>query len=286
MKQRRWSFLALWVLVASTQAAEPAKITTEAVAGGIHLIRVPDAANIVVSAGADGIMMVDDGDAASADQVIATLGNLSKQPPRYVINTHVHPDHSGGNDRFSTLVPIIANRNVLERMVNGPEKRPIEARPTMTFDSEVELFFNGEQVRLLKLPAGHTDGDVVVLFTKSKVVATGDVFMSPAASFVDRSNGGTIVGLITALEFLLPQIPADAKIIPGHGDISTRADVARGLDVLKEMKGMVEAAIAAGKTQEQLIAEKPFEKFKGLIAPWAKTDSYVGRFYKELKPGS
>jgi glyoxylase-like metal-dependent hydrolase (beta-lactamase superfamily II) len=146
----------------------------------------------------------------------------------------------------------------------------------------MSLYLNGEDIRILELPAGHTDGDSVVIFTKSNVVAMGDVFMPPAASYVDRSNGGTIVGLIDALEFVLPQIPADAKVIPGHGAISTRADVARGLEVLKEMKVIVEAAIAAGKTQEQLVAEKPFEKWKDLIVSWAKTDSYVGRFYREL----
>jgi len=282
MKQRHWAVFALLTMATVAPAAEPAKIVTEPVTGGIHLLRVPDAANIVVSVGDDGIVMVDDGDASFADQVLATLKGISNKPLRYVINTHVHADHTGGNDLFGKIAPVIAHRNVRDRMINGPEKRPAEALPTMTFDSEIELVFNGEPIRLLKLPAGHTDGDVVVFFTKSNVVAMGDVFMSPAASFVDRSNGGTIVGLISELEFVLPRIPADAKVIPGHGDVSSRADVARGLEVLKEMKVIVEAAVAAGKTQEQLIAEKPFEKWQGLIAPWAKTDSYVGRFYKEL----
>lgn len=282
MKPNYWLICALLAMAAGARAAEPAKIVAEPVTGGIHMLRVPDAANIVVSVGDDGIVMVDDGDASIADAVLAALKGLSTQPLRYVINTHVHSDHTGGNDRFGKLAPVIAHRNVRDRMINGPETRPAEALPTMTFESEIELIFNGEPVRLLKLPAGHTDGDVVVFFTRSNVIAMGDVFMSPAASFVDRSNGGTIVGLISALEFVLPRIPADARVIPGHGDVSSRADVVRGLEVLKEMKVIVEAAVAASKTQEQLIAEKPFEKWKGLIAPWAKTDSYVGRFYKEL----
>jgi cyclase len=210
------------------------------------------------------------------------LKSISSKPLRLVINTHIHEDHTGGNDVFQKLAPIIAHRNVRTRMESGERKRAAEALPTVTFDTEIDLFLNGEDIRLLKLPDGHTDGDVVIFFTKSNVIAMGDVFMSPAASFADRTNGGTILGLIEALEFVLPQIPIDAKIIPGHGAISSRADVARGLEVLKEMKVTVEAGISAGKTMEQLVADKPFEKWKELIPAFMNTDSYVGRFYREL----
>jgi glyoxylase-like metal-dependent hydrolase (beta-lactamase superfamily II) len=160
---------------------------------------------------------------------------------------------------------------------------PPEAWPTVTFDGEMDLHLNGEDIRLLKLPAGHTDGDVVVFFAKAKVVHMGDVFIAPAASFGDNSNGGSILALIEALQFVLPQIPADAKVVPSHGAISTRADVARGLEVLMGMKAIVETAIASGKTQEQLIAEKPFDQWKDSIAWFIPPDGYVSDFYKELK---
>src|SRR5688500_17162675 len=167
-------------------------------------------------------------------------------------------------------------------MIGGGEKMPPEAWPTVTFDGEMNLYFNGEDIRLLKLPPGHTDGDVVVFFTKANVVHMGDVFIAPAASFGDRSNGGSILALIEALKYVLPQIPADAKVVPSHGPISSRIDVARGLEVLTGMKTIVEAGIAAGKTKEQLIAEKPFDKWKGSVAWFIPPDGYVSDFYKEL----
>jgi cyclase len=287
MKPSHWNmsgcliFMALFATAAGAQGGDTVKITAEPVAGGVHVLRGPGA-NIVASVGDDGIVLVDDQESSVADQILASLKGISSEPLRFVINTHVHEDHTGGNDAFQKVAPIIAHHNVRTRMASGDRKRAAEALPTVTFDRELNLYFNGEDIRLLKLPAGHTDGDVVVFFTKSNVVCMGDVFMSPAASYVDRSNGGTILGLIEALEFVLPQIPADAKVIPGHGAISSRADVVRGLEVLKEMKVIVEAGVAAGKTMEQLVAEKPFEKWKALIAPWVPTDSYVGRFYREL----
>ena len=277
--------LLLMVLLATAAAAqqgEAARITVEPVAGSVWVLHAPDASNIVVCAGDDGILMIDDQEGPTVEQVRAALAKLSTQPLRFVVNTHVHADHTGGNEAFGKQVSIVAHRNVRERMVNGPDKRPPEAWPTVTYDGAMNLHFNGEGIRIVKLPAGHTDGDSVVFFTKSNVVHMGDVFVAPAASYVDRTNGGTILGLIEALEFVLPQIPADAKVIPGHGPTSSRADVARGLEVLKQMKTVVAAGISAGKTMEQLVAEKPFEQWKGQIVPWGKTDSYVGRFYREL----
>lgn len=278
---RRLILIALFVLAQGAQGSEAVKITAEPVSGSVYVLRGPGA-NIVASIGDDGIVMVDDQDASVADEILATLESLSNRPLRFVINTHIHEDHTGGNDAFHKVAPIIAHRNVRSRMSNGERKRAVEALPTVTFEGELNLFLNGEDIRLLKLPDGHTDGDVVVFFTKSNVVAMGDVFMPPAASYVDRTNGGTILGLIEALEFVLPHIPADAKVIPGHGAISSRADVARGLEVLKEMKAIVQAGVSAGKTMEQLVAEKPFEQWKDLVAFFVPTDAYVGRFYREL----
>ena len=288
MKRLLWTTctrVLLVMLFAAAAGAEEAggiKITVEPVAGSVYILRGPDASNIVACVGEDGIVVVDDQVASAASKVLAALKTISSKPLRFVINTHAHGDHTGANEAFRSLAPIIAHRNVRTRMMNGPDQRPPEAWPTVTFDGEMSLYFNGEDIRILKLPAGHTDGDAVVFFTKSNVVHMGDVFMAPAASFVDRSNGGTILGLIEALEYVLPQIPADAKVVPGHGVVSSRADIARGLDILKEMKAIVEAGISAGKTLEQIVAEKPFEKWQGLLALSVPTNAYIGRFYKEL----
>jgi len=160
--------------------------------------------------------------------------------------------------------------------------------PIVTFDSEMVLHLNGEEIRLLHLPPGHTDGDTVVFFKNANVVFTGDVFISPAASFADRHYGGSMLGLIQALELLLPQIPADAKIVPGHGVVSTRADVARGLEVLKGMKAAVETGVRSGKTLEQLQAERPFDQWRDSVPQWSSSDKsldgWVKDFYREIAP--
>ena len=268
-----------------TSAASPADETQfERLAGSVYVLRSPghEPPNLVASVGEDGVVMLDAPGAVAPEKVLAALQNLSNEPLKFVINTHVHGDHTGGNPAFRELAPIIAHRNVRTRLISGGEKMPREAWPTMTFDSEMNLYFNGEEIRLLRLPAGHTDGDVVVFFTKANVVHMGDVFISPAASFGDRSNGGSFLALIEALEYVLPQIPVDAKIVPSHGAISSRDDVARGLEILMKMKAIVEAGIAAGKTREQLIAEKPFDQWKDSIAWFIPTDGYVSSFYKEL----
>ena len=275
---------AVFAALASVWASEADEIQFEPLAGSVYISRTDghEPPNIIASVGDDGVVMVDAPGAVASDPILAALERISNTPLRFVINTHVHGDHTGGNLAFRTLAPIIAHRNVRTRMMSGGEEMPAEARPNVTFESEMHLHFNGEDIRLLKLPAGHTDGDVVVFFTKANIVHMGDVFIAPAASFGDRSSGGSFLALIAALEYVLPQIPIDAKIVPSHGPISSRADVARGLEILKEMKAIVEAGIAAGKTREQLIAEKPFDQWKGSIAWFIPPDGYVSSFYKEL----
>lgn len=277
----RLFFLALWSTTAASQSADQ-EITVHPLAGSVYLLQGKDATNIVVSAGDDGIVMVDDQEAPAANHILSALKTITNKPLRFVINTHVHGDHTGSNDALGKIAPIIAHRNVRAHMINGPDKRPPEAWPSVTFDGEIHLYFNGEDIRVLSLPSGHTDGDSVVFFTKANVVHVGDIFMVNGTSFGEASNGGSYAGLINSLEKVLPQIPADAKVIPGHGGPSSRADMARGLEVLKGMKAIVEAGIAAGKTQDQIIAEKPFEKWKNSLAFFLSPDDYVKDLYKEL----
>jgi cyclase len=289
-----WSTLCamlMCLVVTSTRAADADPRFTKAPLGGsVSLLRNPDC-NIVASAGSDGIVLVDTCVAETADNVLSLVKQVSDKPIRFVINTHVHGDHTGGNAAFQKLAPVIASNNVRTWLAKGNEvtkdkPSPPEALPVITFDGEMTLHLNGEEIRLLKLPRGHTDGDVAVFFKNANVVATGDVFMTPGVSFGDRHYGGGMLRLIETLEFLLPQIPADAKVVPGHGDVSSRADIARGLEVLKQMKAVVESGVRGGKTLEQLQAERPFDRFRSFIPSWASSDkSLDGRvrdFYREL----
>jgi len=284
--------LSLVAAVAGAAAPDPG-FTTVNVAGSVSVLQGYEC-NITVSAGDDGIVMVDTcGPTKVAEQLLAAVKRLSEKPFRFVINTHAHGDHTAANMFFQKLAPVIAHDNVRKRMAAGNEKtgdkpRAPEGLPVVTFDSEMILHLNGEEIRLLHLPPGHTDGDVVVFFQKANVVCMGDEFISPAASFGDRHYGGSMLGLIAALELVLPQIPADAKIVPGHGKMSTRADVVRGLEILKQMKAAVEAGVRNGKTLEQLQAERPFDQWRSSVPEWSRSDKsldgWVKDFYREIAP--
>jgi cyclase len=285
---------ALVLLTAAAGAAEPApkQFTATPLGGSVSVLQGWECNN-PVSAGEDGIVLVDTCGAKVSDRLLAAAQRLSAKPLRFVINTHAHGDHTGGNAVMQKVAPVIAHHNVRTRMAAGNEKTkdkpaPPEALPSVTFDSEMILHFNGEEIRLLHLPPGHTDGDTVVFFKNANVVYMGDVFMSPGVSFGDRWYGGGSLNLIAALEFVLPQIPADAKIVPGHGVISTRADIERGLEVMKQMKAVVEDAVRSGKSLEQLQAERPFDQWRTSVPPWQTSDKSldgkVRDFYREIAP--
>ena len=275
-------------------AAEPADpgFTAVPIAKSVSVLQGYECNN-AVSAGEDGIVLVDTCGAKVADKLLAAAQRLSAKPLRFVINTHAHGDHTNGDAALQKFAPVIAHQNVRKRMAAGNEvtrdkPSPPEALPAITFDGEMILHLNGEEIRLLTLPPGHTDGDVVVFFKNANVVCMGDVFIPPAASFGDRWFGGGALPLIDSLEFVLPQIPEDAKIVPGHGKISSRADIVRGLEVLQGMKAVVEAAVRDGKTLQQLQAERPFDKWRASVPEWSSSDkSLDGRvrdFYREIAP--
>jgi glyoxylase-like metal-dependent hydrolase (beta-lactamase superfamily II) len=275
---------------AATAAAPERGFSTTRLAGSVSLLQGFDC-NIVASAGEDGVVMVDTCVSKTAEKLLASVQGLSDKPLRLVIDTHVHGDHTGANAFFQRLAPVIASNNVRKWLISGNDvtrdkPAPPDALPTITFEGEMTLHLNGEEIRLLSLPPAHTDGDVVVLFKNANVVATGDVYMSPAVSFGDRWYGGGMLPLIDALELLLPQIPADAQIVPGHGVISTRDDVARGLDIMKKMKALVEGGVREGKTLEQLVAARPFDQFRTSLPAWDTSDKSldgrVKQFHREL----
>jgi cyclase len=281
----------LMLVASGAVAAEPDPGFTSVPVGGSVSVLQGYECNIAVSAGDDGVVMVDTCGAKVAPRLLAAVQKLSGKPLRFVINTHEHGDHTYGNAFFQKLAPVVAHHSVRTRLAAGnpvTKEKPLgpEFLPMVTFDSELILNLNGEEIRLLHLPPGHTDGDVVVFFRKANVVCMGDVFMSPHFSFGDRHNGGGMLGLIAALEIVLPQIPDDAKIVPGHGTISTRADVIRGLDVLKQMKAVVDAGVREHKTLEQLTAERPFDRFRGSVPAWASSDKsmdgWLRDFYREV----
>jgi len=244
------------------------------VSGNVYMLEGAGG-NIGASVGDDGIVIVDDQYAPLADKIKAALKGITDKPVRFVINTHYHGDHTGGNAIFQQTAPIIAQDNVRKRLQEGgkggnfggvqfdSKPQPKEALPIITFDHDVTVHLNGEDIRALHFPSGHTDGDSVIFFPKSNVVHMGDDFVTYGFPFIDLSGGGSVEGMIAALEQVVAQVPADVKVIPGHGPISNLDDVRRFTAMLKDTKAVVENGIKQGKSLYQL-------KQENVLAPWQK----------------
>ena len=258
------------------------------VAGSVWML-VGGGGNIGVSVGDDGIVMIDDQYAPLAPKIEAALKTITDKPVRFILNTHYHGDHTGGNEHFGKSAPIVAHENVRKRLASGTLRRgtttppaPAGALPVLTFNDHVTIHLNGEDVRAVHMPHGHTDGDAVIWFTKSNVVHMGDDYFNGFFPFVDRENGGSVRGLIANLDKVIATIPDDAKVIPGHGPLSDKVGLRTYTAVLKATSAAVEQGIAAGKTREQLEAEKVLEPWESWGKGFIKTNDWIRTLYDEL----
>ncbi|HEV8286103.1 MAG TPA: MBL fold metallo-hydrolase [Chitinophagaceae bacterium] len=239
--------------------------------------------NVAASIGPDGILLVDDMYKATTPKVLDALKKRSNAAIKFVINTHFHRDHIEGNVVLSGSSTIIAHENVLKRFRAKPGAAPPEALPHLVFTDSLILRFNGEDVRLVHLPNGHTDSDVFVWFTKSNVIHMGDTYFKGMFPAVYKEGGGNILQLIANLEKIFAELPDDIKIIPGHGDLATKQDLKNYIVMLKETTGMVSSAIKAGKSLEQLQQQKPLAKYDSLGQGGAQTtEQYTAMLYKLL----
>src|SRR5919202_1072085 len=217
--------------------------------------------NIGVSVGADGILIVDDQFAPLADKIRAALKSLGDGRLKFVLNTHWHGDHTGGNSKFGPEAPVIAQTNVRKRLATEQKimgevvkPSPKEALPVITFDDSLSIHFNGEEIRVVHYPYGHTDGDSVIFFTGSNVVHMGDDFFAGRFPFVDIDNGGDIEQLTRNVSDIIAQLPADVKIIPGHGPLSTLDDLKLFRRMLFETTAIIRKEIEGKRTLDQIKA--------------------------------
>jgi cyclase len=287
-------FLLLTFGSAQEQDYSKVQIKVTKVAGNIYMLEGSDAGNIGASVGEDGIVIVDDQYAPLADKIQAALKGITDKPVRFIINTHYHGDHTGGNAYFQKQAPIIAHDNVRKRLESGgtagnggsvhfdAKPAPKEALPIITFDHDVTLHLNGEDIRALYFPAGHTDGDSVIFFSKSNVVHMGDDFVTYGFPFIDVDGGGSINGMIDGVEKVLAQVPADVKIIPGHGAVSTVEDVKAYLAMLKATRDVVANAINQGKTLDQMKQAKLLDPWKKYSGDFINQDTFIETLYNSL----
>jgi cyclase len=253
--------------------------------------------NLSVLVAPDGVVLVDSGYAALTIQVIAALQKITNKPIRFVVNTHVHADHSGGNEGFAKLgATVFARNEVRERLLhpntsaNGTPNIPAPtlALPTVTYDTPISIHLNAEDVRLVPIRNAHTDGDTLVIFSVHDILATGDYYRGIGYPFADMKRGGSLQGLLDGLGITIGLAGSSTKIVPGHGPVTDRGGLMEQRDLILKVRDKVAALVSQGKTLEQVIATSPTAEFDARIqgdpnAPaFVTSEEFVTWLYKEL----
>ena len=273
---------------AAQQDLSSVEVTAEHVAGSIHML-TGAGGNIGVSAGEDGILIVDDQFAPLADKIRAAVAGISAGDLEFVVNTHFHGDHTGGNVVFGEEALIVAHTNVRKRLAAGDGARgqkvdpaPKVALPVVTYDIGVTIHFNGEQIMIGHLAGGHTDGDSFVYFMDSNVIHLGDQFFAGRFPFVDVASGGNAVGLRDSIGNVLDRLPEDAKVIPGHGSLSTVDDLKTYHRMLEESIATVKAAKEAGKSVDEIQAAGLSDEWAGWGSGFINESVFIGFVFESL----
>jgi glyoxylase-like metal-dependent hydrolase (beta-lactamase superfamily II) len=263
---------------------------------GISML-VGQGGNLGLSVGEDGVFLIDDQYATNAVANLAKIEEVTKGKPKYLINTHWHGDHAGGNAVFAKAgATVFASDNVRKRLTGEtvttgrtalPAPLPKEAWPVVTFVNGIDFHLNGQTIRAIRAPKpAHTDGDTFVYFVEADVLHTGDTYMKDRYPFVDTGSGGTQAGFIAALEALVKIAGPNTKVIPGHGELATRADLEAALAMHKGARAAVEALVKSGKTLEATIAARPLAPWTprfGVAGSFISDDAYATVIYNELK---
>jgi cyclase len=286
-------FLFLGLLLSSfcPYAAEKIpRITVSEVAGNIYIIESShdhnalvgsdwdnfSGGNIGLSIGKDGVLIVDTKYTKFADEVKAAIDSVGGDAPKFILDTHSHDDHMNANPVFSEQGTVIAHSKARTRIM---EKQPKEAWPVITFDDKISIHLNGEEIKVLHYPNGHTDGDAVIFFTKSNVMHMGDLFFNGYLPFIDLDSGGDVKGYVNNIDSILASLPDDVRIIPGHGPVASKSDLGNYHRMLQDIIPLVTSQMHAGKSLEtikQMGLQKEWSKAWGMVS----TDSFIETIYK------
>jgi glyoxylase-like metal-dependent hydrolase (beta-lactamase superfamily II) len=255
------------------------KIKTSHVAGAIYMLEGAGG-NIGVSVGSGGILIVDNQFEALAEKIRNALKNLGDGQLKFVINTHFHGDHTGGNAVFGAEAHIISHANVRKRL--QIESPPQDALPVVTFGDSLSIHFNGEEIRVIHFPKSHTDGDSVIFFTGSNVVHMGDLFFSGRFPYVDLDSGGDVEGLVKNIAKILTELPSDAKLIPGHGPLSDIDDLKTYHRMLVATTDLIRNQIKEGKSLDEIKAAGLPEAWNSWGSGFISTERWIGIVHRSL----
>ncbi|RHW75393.1 MBL fold metallo-hydrolase [Colwellia sp. RSH04] len=266
------SILALSSTHLLAQENSKLSFSTTEVAPGLHmLIGVGGftGGNLGLSVGDDGVILIDDSMPPMLDIMNTAIKSITDKPVDFLINTHVHGDHTGNNEALANSgAHIVAHKNLREHLLtkgvkgkDGMEPAPKAALPVITFSNEMNFHLNNEDAHIFHVAHAHTDGDAVIHFTSSNVIHTGDTLFNGMFPYIDINSGGSINGYIAAQQKILSLSNDKTKIIPGHGPLATKADVQASISMLKDAKNIIEKLISKGQTEEDIVALNPLKKY-------------------------
>lgn len=287
------ALLAAAAMPVTAQDEPEPEVRLESVAPGVHALFMAGG-NIGVSTGADGVFLIDDQYAGATPKILEALATLHPAPPRFVINTHWHGDHTGGNENLAAKGSIIVAHDAVRVRMSSKQfsdflqretpASPTGALPVVTFNDSLSLHVNGDELRGMHAPHAHTDGDVFIHFRKANVIHTGDLVFSGMYPFIDIDSGGSVAGVVAAVDTMLGLADERTRIIPGHGELIDRAGLRAYREMLAVTSGRVRELVVAGKTVDEVLAARPNADYDDKLA-WSfiTAERYARILYRDAE---